>query len=154
MGLASGALDSLAIVQQASTDDGSSGSTADDDGGVATDDSTTPSCDGPDSAWLDTLQSAFYAEYRDAAINDAAYVEQSTDQGTAYYVAVSVEGVSGVAVFSTSDPPLQADPGLIAAANSAASQLSDLGADISPDSPAGTLLLDSGGISAAESCLS
>jgi hypothetical protein len=75
-----------------------------------------------------------------------------TSEGTAYYVAVTVDGVSGVAVFGTSDPPLQSDPGLIAAANRAATQLSDLGADIPKDSPAGALLLDDDGVSAAQSC--
>jgi hypothetical protein len=50
-----------------------------------------------------------------------------TSEGAAYYVAVKGSGVSGVAVFGTSDPPRQADPRLIAAANSTASQLSDLG---------------------------
>jgi len=68
-------------------------------------------------------------------------------------VAVTVEGVSGVAVFGTSDPPLQADPGLMAASNFSAKSLSDLGADIPRDSPAGILLLDLAGTSLAESCL-
>jgi len=36
---------------------------------------------------------------------------------------VVVEGVDGIAVFGTSKPPLQSDPGLIAAANGPASQL-------------------------------
>ena len=61
-------------------------------------------------------------------------------------------GVDGVAVFGTSEPPLQFDPALIAAANAPASQLSDLGADIPEDSPAGPLLLDDNATSAAESC--
>ena len=102
-------------------------------------------CHEAAAAWLETLQSAFYREYRNAAITPSGYVEADTSEGRAYYVAVKVEGVAGVAVFGTSDPPLQADPGLIAAANSAASQLSDLGADISEDSSAGTLLLDDNG---------
>jgi hypothetical protein len=46
-----------------------------------------------------------------------------TSEGTAYYVAVSVEGISGVAVFGTSDPPLKADTNLITAANPAAGRL-------------------------------
>jgi hypothetical protein len=45
-------------------------------------------------------------------------------------VAVNVDGAAGTAVFGTSDPPLQSDPGLIAGANSTATQLSDLGVDI------------------------
>lgn len=110
-------------------------------------------CETPADAWLDTLQSAFFREHRDAAITDSAYIEHDTAGGVAYYVAVTVEGVSGVAVFGTSDPPLQADPGLMAASNFSAKSLSDLGADISRDSPAGLLLLDLAGTSVAESCL-
>jgi hypothetical protein len=106
------------------------------------------------SAWLDTLETAFYPEFQDApgGITSSAYVEVDTSEGTAYYVAVTVDGVSGVAVFGTSEPPLQSDPGLIAAANEAATQLSDLGADIPEDSPAGALLLDDDGVSAVQSC--
>jgi hypothetical protein len=110
-------------------------------------------CEQPATAWLDTLQSAFYQEYRSDPITSSAYVQADTSEGTAYYVAVSVEGISGVAVFGTSDPPLQADPGLIAGANSTANQLSDLGIDIPEDSPAGALLLDDDATSASESCL-
>jgi hypothetical protein len=72
---------------------------------------------------LDTLQSAFNRKYRRAAITSSAYVHADTSEGTAHYVAVSVEGIFGVAVFGTSDPPLQADTSLITAANSAARQL-------------------------------
>jgi hypothetical protein len=106
------------------------------------------------NAWLDTLESAFYPEFQDApgGITSSAYVEVDTSEGAAYYVAVTVDGVSGVAVFGTSQPPLQSDPGLIAAANEAATQLSDLGADIPEDSPAGALLLDDDGVSAVQSC--
>jgi len=117
-----------------------------DDAGVAGD----SDCLHPGIAWLGTLQSAFR---RDLGISSSAYVEVDTSEGTAYYVAVRVEGIPGVAVFGTSDPPLRADPGLIAAANSTARQLSDLGAEIPEDSPAGALLLDEGGTSAAASCL-
>jgi hypothetical protein len=76
------------------------------------------------------LKSALYKEYRSAAITSSAYVETETSEGTAYYVAVNVDGVAGTAVFGTSDPPLQSDPGLIAGANSTATQLSNLGIDI------------------------
>jgi hypothetical protein len=114
---------------------------------------TTATCLEPSGNWLDTLQGAFYREHRQSDITDAAYVEAETPEGTAYYVAVTVDGVSGVAVFGTSDAPLQADPGLIAATNPPASELSDLGADIPLDSPAGDLLLDGTGILAAEGCL-
>jgi hypothetical protein len=110
-------------------------------------------CLEPATAWLDTLQSAFYPEHRDAAITSSAYVETETSEGTAYYVAVTVDGVSGVAVFGTSDPPLQSNPGLMAGANAAAVELSDLRIDFSEDSSAGALLLDDGGTAAAESCL-
>ena len=68
-------------------------------------------------------------------------------------MAVNVDGVAATAVFGTSDPPLQSDPGLIAAANSTATQLSDLGIDIPEDASAGGLALDDAGTSAAESCL-
>ena len=117
-------------------------------------DEAASDCLLPASAWLDTLETAFYPEFQDApgGVTSSAYVEADTSEGTAYYVAVTVDGVSGVAVFETSDPPLQADPGLIAAANQAATQLSDLGADIPEDSPAGALLLDDDGISAVQSC--
>ena len=80
-------------------------------------------CLRPARAWLDTLQSAFNRKYRSAAITSSAYVQADTSEGTAYYVAVSVEGISGVAVFGTSDPPLQADTNLITAANSVAGRL-------------------------------
>jgi len=80
-------------------------------------------------------------------------VEASTSEGEAYYVGVQVEGVSGVAVFGTSEEPLISDPGLIAGANSPARQLSDLGIDIPLDSPAGALLLDHDATLAAEACL-
>lgn len=83
-----------------------------------------------------TLQSAFYEQYRDAEMTPLGYVEADTSEGKAYYVAVRVEGVDGVAVFGTLKPPLQSDPGLIYAGNSAASQLSDLGPDIFEDSSA------------------
>ena len=107
-------------------------------------------CLDPSIAWLATLQSSFN---RDLGIRSSAYVEVDTSEGTAYYVAVKASGASGVAVFGTSDPPLQADPGLMAAANSTASQLSDLGGDIPEDSPAAALLLDDSGTAAAEACL-
>jgi hypothetical protein len=113
----------------------------------------TSDCLQPAGAWLDTLQSASYTEYRSEAITSSAYVETETSEGTAYYVAVNVDGVAGTAVFETSDPPLQSDPGLIAAANATATQLSDLGIDIPQDSSAGALLLDDAETSAAESCL-
>jgi hypothetical protein len=109
-------------------------------------------CLQPATAWLDTLHTAFYRRYLDEPITSSAYVEADTSEGTAYYVAVTVDGVLGAAVFGTSDPPLKSNPGLIAAANPAAVQLSDLGADIRKDSPAGTLLLDGDGTAAAESC--
>jgi hypothetical protein len=85
-------------------------------------------------------------------MTSSGFVEADTSEGKAYYVAVAVEGVDGVAVFSTSEPQLQSDPGLIAAANSAASQLSDLGAVIPEDSSAGALLLDDDATLPAESC--
>lgn len=56
-------------------------------------------------------------------------------------------------MFGTSDPPLVSSPGLMAGANSAAMQLSDLGIDIPLDSSAGALLLDQDGTLAAESCV-
>ena len=80
-------------------------------------------CLRPARRWLDTLQSSFNRKYRSAAITSSAYVHADTSEGTAYYVAVSVEGISGVAVFGTSDPPLQAETDLITAANSAAGRL-------------------------------
>jgi hypothetical protein len=110
------------------------------------------SCRRPAAAWLATLQSGFYSQYRDAPMTALGYVEADTSEGKAYYVAVTVEGVNGVAVFGTSAPPLQSGQGLIAAANPTASQLSELGADIPEDSHAGALLLDDAGTSAAESC--
>lgn len=123
------------------------------EGGIGTDRAASD-CLLPASAWLDTLETAFYPEFQDTpgGIMSSAYVEVDTSEGTAYYVAVIVDGVSGVAVFGTSDPPLQSDPGLIAAANHAATQLSDLGANIPEDSPAGALLVDDDGISAVQSC--
>jgi hypothetical protein len=84
-------------------------------------------CRQPADSWIDTLQSAFYPDYQSAGITSSAYVVADTSEGEAYYVAVEVDGVSGVAVFGTSDPPLQSDPGLIAAANSAASRASKPG---------------------------
>lgn len=80
-------------------------------------------CLRPAKRWLATLQSAFNREYRSAAITSSAYLHADTSEGTAYYVAVTVEGISGVAVFGTSDPPLQADTNLITAANPAAGRL-------------------------------
>lgn len=100
-----------AVRVRMSSDEGVSG------GGASAD------CLRPARAWLDTLQSAFNHEYRRAAITSSAYVHADTSEGTAYYVAVSIEGISGVAVFRTSDPPLQADTNLITAANPAAGQL-------------------------------
>jgi len=122
------------------------------DGNGGTTEDEASECLQPATAWLDTLQGGFYKEYRNDSITSSAYVEADTSEGTAYYVAVTVDGISGAAVFGTSDPPLKSNPGLIAAANPAAAQLSDLGADIPEDSPAGTLLLDDGGTAAAESC--
>ena len=90
---------------------------------MSSDEGAPVDCLRPARAWLDTLQSAFSRKYRSAAITSSAYVHADTSEGTAYYVAVSVEGISGVAVFGTSDPPLQADASLITAANSAAGQL-------------------------------
>jgi hypothetical protein len=90
---------------------------------MSSDEGPSVDCLRPARRWLDTLQSAFKREYRRAAITSSAYVHAGTSEGTAYYVAVSVEGISGVAVFGTSDPPLQADASLITAANSAAGQL-------------------------------
>ena len=87
------------------------------------DEGASVDCLRPARRWLDTLQSAFNRKYRSAAITSSAYVHADTSEGMAYYVAVSVEGISGVAVFGTSDPPLQADTSLITAANSAAGQL-------------------------------
>jgi hypothetical protein len=113
----------------------------------------TSECRLPADGWLETLQSGFRREYKDAAITSSAYVETETAEGTAYYVAVEVEGVPGVAVFGTSDPPLQSDPGLIAGANDTAHELSISGIDIPEDSAAGTLLLDDGGTLAAQACL-
>ena len=126
-----------------------------DDGSSSGDEGTadTSDCLRPAGAWLDTLQSAFYKEYRSAAITSSAYVETETSEGTAYYVAVNMDGAAGTAVFGTSDPPLQSDPGLIAGANSTATQLSNLGVDIPEDSSAGALLLDDAGTFAAESCV-
>lgn len=112
-----------------------------------------PECDEPAVGWLDTLRSGFYREHRNAAIQQSGYVEADTPEGTGYYVAIEVDGVDGIAVFGTSEAPVQSDPGLIAAANEAASELSDLGADIQSDSPAGQLLLDPEGTAAAEACL-
>jgi len=90
---------------------------------MSSDERASVNCLRPARRWLHTLQSAFNGEYRRAAITSSAYVHADTSEGTAYYVAVSVEGISGVAVFGTSDPPLQADAKLITAANSAAGQL-------------------------------
>jgi hypothetical protein len=90
---------------------------------MSSDEGAPVDCLRPARAWLDTLQSAFNRKYRSAAITSSAYVHADTSEGTAYYVALSVEGISGVAVFGTSDPPLQADTNLITAANSAAGQL-------------------------------
>ena len=115
-------------------------------------DEASASCRTTAGSWLDTLHSAFYSEYRDSSSSSPGFVEVETSEGVAYYVAVEVDGVAGVAVFGTSEPPLQADPGIIAAANPAASQLTDLGADIPEDSSAGMLLLDDAGTSLAEAC--
>jgi hypothetical protein len=90
---------------------------------MSSDEGAPVDCLRPARAWLDTLQSAFSRKYRSAAVTSSAYVHADTSEGTAYYVAVSVEGISGVAVFGTSDPPLQADTNLITAANSAAGRL-------------------------------
>src|SRR5688572_22381161 len=95
-------------------------------GGTGPADTSTATCQEPLQAWIRTLESAFIGEHEGAAIEESAYVEAETSEGTAYYVAVRVDGVSGVAVFGTSDAPTQADPGLIAVANDAASELSDL----------------------------
>jgi hypothetical protein len=108
----------------------------------------------PARGWLNSLETAFYPEFQDApgGITSSVYADVDTSEGTAYYVAITVDGVSGQAVFGTSDPPHQSDPGLIAAANPAARQLSDLGADIPEGSPAGVLLQDDDGVSAVQSC--
>ena len=90
---------------------------------MSSDEGASADCLRPARRWLATLQSAFNREYRSAAITSSAYVYADTSGGTAYYVAVTVEGSSGVAVFGTSDPPLQADTNLITAANPAAGRL-------------------------------
>lgn len=97
------------------------------DGGasMSSDGGASADCLRPARAWLETLQTSFDRKYRSVAITSSAYVHADTSEGTAYYVVVSVEGFSGVAVFGTSDPPLQADATLITAANSAAGQLFD-----------------------------
>ena len=111
-----------AVSIRMSIDEGASdGGTSADEG--ASDGGTSADCLRPSRAWLDTLTSAFNRKYRRAAITSSAYVHADTSEGTAYYVAVSIEGISGVAVFGTSDPPLQADTNLITAANPAAGQL-------------------------------
>jgi hypothetical protein len=111
-------------------------------------------CEAPSAAWLDTLASSFFAEYVGAPIKRAAYVDIETTDGTdAFYVAVELAGVSGIAVFGTSKPPVRSDPGLIAAANATAEELTDLGADIKPNSPVGLLLKDFNGVTMAQACL-
>jgi hypothetical protein len=97
------------------------------DGGasMSSDGGAPANCLRPARAWLDTLQSSFDRKYRSATITSSAYIHADTSEGTGYYVVVSVEGISGVAVFGTSDPPLQADATLITAANSAAGRLFD-----------------------------
>jgi hypothetical protein len=90
---------------------------------MSSDEGASADCLRPARRWLDTLQSSFNRKYRSAAITSSAYVHADTSEGTAYYVAVSVEGISGVAVFGTSDPPLQVDASLITAANPAAGRL-------------------------------
>lgn len=110
-------------------------------------------CEEPADAWLANLASAFFREHRFASIKRAAYVDVETTDGTdAYYVAVEVEGVTGIAVFGTSKPPLQSDPGLVAAANAAAEELANLGVDIPPNSSAGLLLKDLNGVTMAQAC--
>lgn len=90
---------------------------------MSSDEGASVDCLRPARRWLDTLQSSFNRKYHRAAITSSAYVHADTSEGMAYYVAVSVEGISGVAVFGTSDPPLQADASLITAANSGAGRL-------------------------------
>ena len=85
--------------------------------------SASVDCLRPARRWLDTLQDSFNRKYRRAAITSSAYLQADTSEGMAYYVAVSVEGISGVAVFGTSDPPLRADASLITAANPVAGRL-------------------------------
>ena len=124
------------------------------EGGTGPGSDEASDCMIPAQVWIETLQGAFFEEHPGATVQESAYIEkETTDETPAYYVALRVEGVSGVAVFGTSNPPTQDDAGLIAAANDSARQLSDLGRAIAPDSPAARLLMDPEGAKEAEFCL-
>ena len=130
----------------------SDGASESEEGGPGTDEASD--CMQPAQAWIDTLEGAFFDHHAGATVQESAYIEkETTDETPAYYVALRVEGVSGVAVFGTSNPPTQDDAGLIAAANDSARQLSDLGRAIAPDSPTARLLMDPEGSEEAEFCL-
>ena len=79
-------------------------------------------------------------------------MKADTSKGTAYHVAVKVEGAAGVAGVGTSDPPLQVDPGIIAprTRRRATPQTSERTSARTRRPRA--LLLDGDGTSAAESC--
>ena len=122
--------------------------------GAGPDNDEASDCMPPAQAWIDSLKGAFFEHHLGATVHGSAYIEkETTDETPTYYVAVMVEGVSGVAVFGTADPPTQGDVGPTAVANDAARQLSDLGATAAPDSPTARLLMDPEGASEAESCL-
>lgn len=111
-------------------------------------------CNVPNQEWLELLSGSFFPEYRDATIEDAAYVEVETSEGPATYVALKVDAVDRVAVFGSSGDPSTDDPGLTAAANGPAFQLSNLDRRVArPDSPEDALLRDPVGRSLAQRCL-
>ena len=131
-----------------------SGGTSDPEGVTGPGGDEASDCMPPAEAWIDTLEGAFSAEHVGATVHESAYIEkETTDETPTYYVAVRVEGVPGIAVFGTSDPPLQGDAGTTAVANDSARQLSDLGAAVAPDSPLARLLMDPAGAAEAEFCL-
>lgn len=105
--------------------------------------------------WIGLIQNGFYEQYRDAEITDSGYVQVETDDGTAYYVALRVEGVEGTPVFSGTEPPTgQRGPGILDAADDDAEQLADIGTAFAPGSRFATRFQDPDGIARAEACFS
>jgi len=66
----------VAVVQELGGDD--------DEGSMGLAPADSGPCETPADDWLETLQSTFYREHRNAAITDSAYIEHDTSEGVAY----------------------------------------------------------------------